>query len=104
VGTLTRTNDELRQRNKSLGEDCEKLAQALTSSKSKYVELMAAHEQLKQAVNAKKEKLVEANAALATSYQEVDDLRRRLADAETKNASYSELFDKAKNIGEKAPQ
>lgn len=48
VETLTKLNDELRQRNKSLSEDSEKLARALTSSKGKYIELEAAHEQLKR--------------------------------------------------------
>ncbi|KAH7719671.1 hypothetical protein AAVH_12854 [Aphelenchoides avenae] len=55
---------------------------------------------LKQAFSTKKKKLQEANTALATSYQNAEVLRHNLASAEAKIAAYSELFDKAKNIGE----
>ncbi|KAH7698957.1 hypothetical protein AAVH_33944, partial [Aphelenchoides avenae] len=102
VETLTKLNDQLCQRNKSLTEDSEKFAHALTSSKGKYTELEAAHKQLKQAFNAKKEKLVQANAALATSYQDAEELRQKLADAKAKIAAYKGLFANAKNIGGEA--
>ncbi|KAH7709398.1 hypothetical protein AAVH_23323, partial [Aphelenchoides avenae] len=98
--TFTKLNEELRQRNKSLGDGCEKFAQALSCSKDSKQKLEATHEQLKQAFSTKKKKLEEANTALATSYQNAEELRHKLASAEAKIAAYNELFDKAKNIGE----